>query len=503
MISGTSLGINLRASLPRFGFEPGRLFWGCFLLFFLAACVATLGGLQLSILFLSGFLLVFVLIWRFPYAGFFVWMATSPLLGILLSFPTGGFQFGERAFGGSIDITLTELVAGLVLLVWALRMLLRAQARDRLWKPWLPLFGAYLLIVAAHVLSVFSAVAPDAILVFKYTLRPVLFVYLISVILPVNYISSRRRLMDILGLFGIIGLIFSVNGLISLFFPGTEGGLFRAHPLSLLGVSPLGGNHNALAEVLLFAMPAALAWSWLSSSVGRIESRRMASSRLLLAVGFMSVITLLTFARSAWLALAAEIIFLFSTLWRPWIKRRARSFILFFIICIPLVMGMLILSQTTEVKSSTAARTTLTSVAFDIFLRNPWIGAGAGSFMERLNHVYAYTVEFGSAVDSHGLIQKILAETGLIGFIAFCVFVALFIRHVSRTWQALRKSTAEAHAYLYLVAAALGALVYQFFDTTYWTPRLWIPVGLVLVAGRLFLRQHAERDPDFLSPSHD
>ncbi|MSR85588.1 hypothetical protein EXS71_04115 [Candidatus Uhrbacteria bacterium] len=480
--------------LARFGLEPGRLFWGFFLLLVLIAFWATLGGFQLSAIFLAGLIFVFLLIWRFPYAGFYVWMATSPLLGILLSFPTGGFQFGERAFGGSIDITLTELVAGLVLLVWALRLIVSAQAQARDWKPALPLLGMYLVIVGAHALSAFSSVAPDTVLVLKYTLRPVFFVYLASVILPVNFITSRRRLAHVLALFGVIGVVFTMDGFISLFFPGSEGALFRAHPLTLLGVSPLGGNHNALAEVLLFSAPAILAWSYLKQTVSK--------EWVYFAVACMITITLLTFARSAWIALVIELIFLSATLWRPWVKSHLRAFSLALIACIPLMIGMLVISQTTEVRSSTAARATLTSVAFDIFMRSPWIGAGAGSFMERLNHVYAYTIEFGSAVDSHGLIQKLLAETGLVGFVAFALFVIFFIRHILRTWQSLKKTSTEAKAYLYLVAGALGAFMYQFFDTTYWTPRLWIPVGLVFVAGRLFLRQHTEQDPDFLSPSH-
>jgi hypothetical protein len=63
----------------------------------------------------------------------------------------------------------------------------------------------------------------------------------------------------------------------------------------------------------------------------------------------------------------------------------------------------------------------------------------------------------------------------------------------------MRQETAEGEAYIFLVAGVLGALVYQFFDTTYWTPRLWLPVGLALAAGRLFLKSHAEQDPNFLA----
>jgi len=471
-----------------------RLSWGLFLLLVVAAFLVTT-GIPLEVSYILGIALVGIVVWQFPYQSFFVWMATAPLLGFLVSFPTGSVQFGERAFGGSIDVSLGELVAGALLAVWAVRLLLMRHVRRQGWKPWLPLAGAYALVVAAHILSVFSTISPDPILGLKYSLRPVLFVYLTCVLLPVNFLHTRRRLMSVLLLFGTLGVIFSVDGLRSLFVSGALEGFHRARPLPLLGVSPLGGNHNALAELLLFTAPALLAWFELNRS-------KRAEGWVALAVGGMFVVTLLTFARSAWIVLAAECALLGTTIWKPWIKQHLRLVLVLFCAFLPFLIFMVGLSFGTEVKGSTEARATITSIAWHLFKSSPWLGTGAGSFVERVSHVYAYTVEFGTPVDSHGLIQKLLSETGLIGLMAFAVLFIVALRHIRLTWQLLKKQGEESRAYMYLVAATLGAFVYQLFDTTYWTSRLWLPVGILLVAGRIFLHTQGERDPDFLSPSH-
>ena len=87
------------------------------------------------------------------------------------------------------------------------------------------------------------------------------------------------------------------------------------------------------------------------------------------------------------------------------------------------------------------------------------MGVGAGSFVERLSRVYAYTVEFGNPVEAHGLIQKLMAETGLFGLVAMVILLMVAVREICITWRLLKKHREESQAYMYLVAAALGAFV--------------------------------------------
>jgi hypothetical protein len=55
----------------------------------------------------------------------------------------------------------------------------------------------------------------------------------------------------------------------------------------------------------------------------------------------------------------------------------------------------------------------------------------------------------------------------------------------------LIKAEQARRVYHLLVAGALGAFVYQIFNTDYWTGKMWLPIGLMLAAGYVLVRQDA------------
>ena len=63
----------------------------------------------------------------------------------------------------------------------------------------------------------------------------------------------------------------------------------------------------------------------------------------------------------------------------------------------------------------------------------------------------------------------------------------------------LKRDSSDWCAFTLCCTAVLGGWIYQVFNTTYWTPKLWLPIGLTLAAGRIFLARRATRDPDFLT----
>jgi O-antigen ligase len=472
--------------LPRIG-------WGIFLLLVLIG-VVVVDGQSAGGLFIAGTCLAFLFALRFPYLAFYVYVATSLLLGWQVTLSTGAFEFGAQVFQGSIDVTVAEVIALAVLGSWMVRVLLLWRGRrDLHWQPWLPLFVPFLTVVASQVVSAFSAADPPAVLVLKYALRPVFFVYLSSVLLSVNFIRSKRRLVAALGVLSAIGAWFAFDGLRSLFV--TESGLFalqRARPLPFLGMNLLGGNHNSLAEVLLIAAPAALA-------VAALSKEPRARVFAVASAAFMALIALFTFARSAWIALAVQCLLVGATIGRGWIAKHRQKLAIAAVLFLPLMAYMVRFSLDAVVQGSTDTRAMITGIAWNLFRSSPWIGIGAGTFVDQVSHVFAYVVEFGAPVDAHGVLQKLGAETGILGVAAFAIVMGMLLRALWQAWQGMRQETAEGEAYIFLVAGVLGALVYQFFDTTYWTPRLWLPVGLALAAGRLFLKSHAEQDPNFLA----
>lgn len=477
----------------RFGILP-RVGWGVFLLLLVLGAVVAVGA-PMSAVFLVGSFLAVLLAWVFPYQMFYLAASSGLLLGLLVSVSTGELTIGNRVFGASIDVTVGELLAGAVTVAWALRILtLWRGRRDTNWRPWLPAALPFAGVVVAHTLSVFSPTHPDPLLILKYSLRPVLLAYIISVALTVNFVRSRRRLKALLLCIIFLAMFFAFDGFRSLFVFGFDLVLYRARPLFHIGaLNPLGGNHNALAQMMLLGAPLALAYAALE--------RRAAERNLVIAsAGFMSLIALLTFARSAWIAFACMIAFLSATVWRSWIKAHRELFLAGGVLFAPLAVYMIVFSLSDAVQGSTDSRAMLAQIALFMFTESPLVGFGAGTFVEQVGRVYAFVVEFGAPLDSHGLVQKLAAETGLIGLAAFGILAFAIIRIAWKAWTRIRRPGEEAEAYLYLAAAVIGAFIYQLFDTTYWSPRLWLPIGLLLAAGAIFARMGSSRDPDFLNP---
>lgn len=470
-----------------------RIGWGIFLLLIVFAFLISLGA-QMSVLFFGLGVVAVALAWRYPYETFYLVAVASLLLGLTISIPIGELPIGLRAFGGAVDILMFEVAAGALLVAWSLRMLtLWRGRRDRNWKPWLPLMLPFVLLVLAHALSAFSPTGPDPIGVIKFALRPVFAVYLISIVLTVNFVQSERRLRVLLACLMLAALFFAFDGFRSVFVSG-EANFERARPLFLFfGMNPLGGNHNALAQMMLIGMSAALSLG----SLIRFEAERRLS---FYAAMFMGLVAMLTLARSAWIALAGMLLLLGATIWRPYIKAHSAKLIAAAILLVPLAGYMISFSLSDEVRGSTDARSLLNQISVHAFRESPIVGIGAGTFTSRVGATYAYIVEFATPRDSHGVLQKILAETGSVGLLSFGLLMALVVLIIRADWKLIRAQKIRAEAYMYLVAGAFGLAIYQLFDTTYWTARLWLPVGIVLAAGHILKRVHDIRDPDFLTP---
>ncbi len=478
--------VGWMASLP-------RIWWGALLVVIGTSFAAAFGaGAPLIVTVIGA--IVFGLVLRFPYAALYAFVGTSLLLGWQVSIPAGQFLFVSDIVRGSIDIQVSEALAAMLLVAWGIRMLtLWRGRRDWHWKPEAPLLFSVVGLVAAHVLSLLSATEPSAAAVIKYAFRPVLLVYLTCVLIPVNFIHARKRLLVVLGVIAVIGAYFAMNGFASLFV--FEGGLFtihRARPLVLGGVNLLGGNHNALAEVLIFAAAAAMAFA----SLVRVERARAVAY---VGAAFMAVVALLTLARSAWLALGIGCVFLMATIWRAYLRSRTDLLVYAAFLLAPFAFLLVQSFFTPGVRGSTDTRQMVNEIAWHVFQQSPWIGVGAGTFLSHVASTYAYTIEFGAPIDAHGVLQKVGAETGIVGLLALLGVVANGFWLFWKQWRRMIVGTPERTAFAYLLAGVIAMSVYQVFDTTYWTARWWLPVGIALAAGQFFFAKQVQRDPDFLT----
>ena len=76
----------------------------------------------------------------------------------------------------------------------------------------------------------------------KFVGRYLVFVYLTSIALVVNFVRSKKRLRDALLILFLVGIAFALDGLRNMI--SCDGGfsLKRAMPGPILEVNPLGGN---------------------------------------------------------------------------------------------------------------------------------------------------------------------------------------------------------------------------------------------------------------------
>lgn len=464
------------------------LSWGVFLAMFIGGLLVAF-GLPFGPLALGLGFLVAAFAYRYTYFSFYVSAALAMFLGLTVSIPLSDVWISDRVFGGSIDLFLGEILMAFVLAAWAVKVLLLwLKRRDVNWKPFLPIWKPYLALVLAHVVSMLSSYGPDMVVVLKYVLRPVIFCYVAFIALPANLIRSRRRLKGILGMMTAVGLIAAFDGLLSLWSLEAYGVfIHRAYPIPLFGLNLLGDNHNLLAELLLITAPCSLVLALLA---------KKANVKLLLyaACGAQAFIALLTLSRTAWIVFILQIVFLCLTVWRHAIKKYLVSLLMALLILSPLAIFQIQFSFSQVAQSSNSTRLMLTEIAWYAFLEHPIIGGGAGTFIWRVGNAKVFVQEFGTPLDAHGFLQKLAAETGSLGLLAYAWVI---MAGAWLTKKQLKGLTGQARDACYILAAAAGgAVVYQFANTAYWTAHLWLPIGILFAALNIFTVEREAELPE-------
>ncbi len=449
--------------------------WGLFILLAVSAICIALGISVGPLILLIGFIGL-VIAFRYPYFTFYLALALTPFLGFTVSIPTGELAFGKHAFGGSIDIGVAEVVLLVLLATWALKVLfLWWRRHDRNWKPRFIMWRSYIALLGAHVLSIFSPLEPDRVLALKFCLRPVLFCYLAFIALPVNFIRSKRRLVSVLSVMTVVGMIAALNGAISLFFVDASSQfIHRAHPLPMFGVPALGDNHNLLAEFMAVTVMMAFA---LAALLKEKSWKRLVYASAL----FQGAIGLLTFSRTVWLVFVLQVLTIGFLEYRDRLRKYAASLVIACLCLLPLALIMVSISGSNVAQSSNLTRVSLLEIAINVFEASPLIGGGAGTFLDRVGSAYIFQLEYGSPLDAHGFLQKLAAETGIAGLLAFAAVCAEFAWIIRSGWHCIATVPAR-RAMVFLVTGAGGAIIYQLFNTNYWTAKMWLPIGIALAA---------------------
>lgn len=415
-------------------------------------------------------------------------LAMRPMLGWSLVVLTYPFIYVQVFLGRTINIPYVDAIAMLTAIGVALRLCClhirgrRASSVQRVAFR-VPGLLAFCVFLAAAALSLLNV--QDLALGVKFLVRPLTFFYAMFIVLPVFVIDRPRRLFTTFRIMFIVGCIAAAMGIWSLAFPPEPGAFRRAVPIIVHGMTPLGANHNLIAEVLVSVIPI--------GAVLALFARGAVQRWYVMGTALLGMVTLLTFSRNGWLTLAIECIVLLIAVARlrgiAW-RRIATSV---GAIAAMAIFAISAFSMTTIAQSSNTNRLRLTAIAFAQFREHPIIGAGVGTFQDAVLRDRWYIADFGQPQEAHGLVQKLLAETGILGFLAFSALLASIVRYVLRVYQRTAAAPQWRLILLALLLSAAGSIVFQLFNTSYFVSKLWLPLGVAVAAARLAERGIALR----------
>jgi hypothetical protein len=338
------------------------------------------------------------------------------------------------------------------------------------------IFGAYIFYIFLAGISALGAFDHEVLASLRFLVRAEVFVFLAYLAYPIAMIDSEAKMKKISRvMFGVsvFAAFFGIVSVIINYFSSVSLAVWRITPISFWGFAPFGSNHNLLAEALIATFPFAL-WPALRS-----RTRYMQVFAFVIAL-----VALLTLSRAAWLAfgvISVLAIYEFRFSLRDYYLSRRRDANLIIAI-VALVVGLYMvyfLATSSVVSSSNFARFEVTKISLFYVAHAPILGHGPGMFMPILIDTAVYGLEFGDPLESHGFVQKILVENGLLGLLSILVFIYLSFRAVRRD---------NFHNW-YLSAArasAAGIVVFELFNTSYFTSVMFLPLGLMLAAGLLY-----------------
>ena len=408
---------------------------------------------------LSAFIAILVIFLAKPKFGIYLMAFLLPVIGFELSFLSFSFPL--------IDFTaLALLVAFLLRLAW-----FSLFDRDKQIKIKFPLFLPFVLFLLVSLVS--ALLATDIPYSVWYFVRWPLFLYLAYIFVPYNLIDDQKTLKQTIITATASSLLVLIFGFLSLYGQDWRDSFFRIRSLSIAGVFPFGENHNLIAEFLNVGTFFILSLRLLAK-----DNRVKRFLDIIFALSVLGII--MTFSRSGWLVLFLQAA-IYAIIFLKDRGLKKRDFVipalLLIVVLSPLFLKMNKLQENNT--SSTENRWLLTQISIEAAKEKPILGYGSGYFIRLVDNNLRFRVKYGEAIDSHGVLQKVVAENGLLGLLAWLFILAYLLKTFI---TAIYKHSARSPWLTPLILGAGGGLFFQFLNTSYYKGKVWLPIILTLLA---------------------
>jgi O-antigen ligase len=375
-------------------------------------------------------------------------------------------------------LPLTKIYALLLLGLLTLRFIVQEARSTVPTQLRFPLLLPFLALIAACLLSALSSTEP-VLTVVRVLLQPGMMY--VAVVVAYNMITTGRQGMVVLGVMLAMGAISALLGWLN-YFQGN----FQQVSSFFPRVTPpayLGGTHVSLASLLTAMAPIALSLA--------ILVRRPWLRLLLIALnGLFAVTVVFTLSRAGWVCLALQL-----AVW-VWLFRRHVWLVILALVgaagaalvALPLMLELL---GSNVRASSDVARDYLSELGLRLFLEQPLLGVGFGMFTSYNHVVFDSSFWPPRALDAHGMLYKVLSETGIVGLLAVG---ALLVGIGWRLFDAVQKVSYNQRWRLVLLGCLISFAVSTIFELTstrFYSLQYWFPIGVYLALSRVALSEFA------------
>jgi len=410
-------------------------------------------------------------------------VAIKPKIGIYLTaafLPVIGRDFYINGFLIPVaDLVALGTLLGFLINLIKITLFKPNEKIELKWPLFLPFFVFFLASIASIMANGGGGEA------WYYFLRWPIFLYLAYIFAPANIIKDPKTLKKTVIIVCASAFVVLISGFMSLWGQDWQNSFFRLKSLYFFDSFPFGENHNLVAEFLnIGAFFILVIKEFLTTK----RMRRLADIAFLLAA--LGII--LTFSRTGWITLFLQtIVYVYFRLKHYPKEKMATAILVVFLVLVasPLLIKMSMLQDKNT--SSTENRLLLTEIAVDAFKDKPLFGQGTGSFVGLVEDNIRFTAKYGAPVDSHGVIQKVAAENGIFGLLSW-LFLLFFLVRFCLT--AIKKYYPRVSWALPFALAALGGIFFQFFNTSYYKGKVWLPLILFMIAISLSEKKYGKKD---------